>query len=206
MSDHPLSRQQAEAALQELRDLAQTEYGVELERLFFSGSEEDRMRLVRLAGIVVKRPFAEPQELGGYVGNFGASRAWLWDERTLDQQLQQPAAQALPEAQLLEAIQRDNGWDQRDVLNIAQEAGLMYVIGRWLHGKLTEDEARSFVEVYHQKRSKETDLAINIANLLPVVGFFAGVTGVPALGVSLAMLLVQYGFEKLTEPDTGPDT
>lgn len=65
MSDHPLSRQEAEAALLELRDLAQTEYGVELERLFFSGSEEDRMRLVRLAGIVVKRPFAEPQELGG---------------------------------------------------------------------------------------------------------------------------------------------
>lgn len=33
----------------------------------------------------------------------------------------------------------------------------------------------------------------------------AGVTGVPALGVSLALLLVQYGFEKLTTSDAAPD-
>ena len=201
MTDQPITLAEAEAGLAELRALAQDEYGMELEQLFFSGTEEDRMRLVRLAGILVKRPFAEPEEREHYSGNLGASKAWIWDERKLDD----PANEQTPEYQFLERVRIDQDMDKGNMLGIAQEAGLMYVVGRWLYGKVTEDEARSFVEVYHEKRSKETDLVINMANLLPVAGFLAGVTGVPALGVSLAMLLVQYGFEKLTEPDAGPD-
>lgn len=201
MTDHTLTLQEAEAALADLRALAMDEYGVELEQLFFSPDEESRMRLVRLSGIVVKRPFAVPEEREDYSGNLGASKAWYWDVDKLND----PAKEETPEYQLLEKVRTDSGMDKDSLLGIAQEAGLMYVLGSWLYGKITKEEARSFVDLYYEKKSRSTELAISAANLLPVAGLLAGVTGVPALGVSLAMLLVQYGFEKLTAPDTGPD-
>ena len=202
MTDQTLTLQEAQAALADLRALSKDEYGVELEHLFFSQDEESRMRLVRLSGIVVKRPFAVPEEQAHYSGNLGASNAWYWDVNKLND----PAKEQTPEYQLLEKVRADAGMEKDGLLGIAQEAGLMYVVGRWLYGKVTEDEARSVVDLYYEKKSKETELAISAANLLPVAGLLAGVTGIPALGVSLAMLLVQYGFEKLTAPDAGPDT
>lgn len=201
MTGQTLSLQQAEAGLAELRALAKEEYGVELEELALRQDEESRMRLVRLAGIQVKRPFAEPEPRPDHSGNLGAARAWYWDFDKLND----PATEEAPEYRLLEKVRADEGMDKDDLVAIAHEAGLMYVVGRWLYEKMTEEQARTFIEIYHARRSKETDLAINIANLLPVVSFFAGLTGVPALGVSLAMLLVQYGFEKLTDPEPGPD-
>lgn len=202
MTDQTLTLEEAEAALADIRLLAKDEYGVELEQLFFSQDEESRMRLVRLSGILVKRPFAVPEEREHHSGNLGASKAWYWDVDKLND----PAREQTPEYQLMEKVRTDQGMEKDGLLNIAQEAGLMYVVGRWLYGKVTEDEARSFVDLYYETKSKETELAISAANLLPVAGMLAGVTGIPALGVSLAMLLVQYGFEKLTAPDAGPDT
>ena len=199
--DQTLTLQEAEVAIAELRALAKDEYGVELEQLFFSGNEEDAMRLVRLSGILVKRPFAVPEECEDYSGNLGASKAWYWNVDKLND----PAREQLPEYQLLEQVRLDQGMEKNNMLGIAQEAGLMYVVGRWLYGKVTEDEARSFVDLYYEEKSKETELAISAANLLPVAGMLAGVTGIPALGVSLAMLLVQYGFEKMTAPEARPD-
>ena len=131
----------------------------------------------------------------------GASRAWIWDEARLND----PARHEAPEYRLLAQVRSDEGMEEGQLLDIAHEAGLMYVVGRWLHGKLTREDAESFLEVYHAERSKELDLAINAANLLPMAGYLAGLTGLPGVGVSLAMILVQYGFEKLTAPEPGPD-
>ena len=197
----PLTLQRAEAGLRELEALALAEYGVGLDQILASRDEVDRLRLVRLVGVQIKRPFAEPEARDGFSGNLGASQAWFWDPAKLND----PANQATAEFELLERVRTESGMEKGDLIGVSQEAGLMYIVGQWLYGKLTEDEAKSFIEVYHQKRSKETGLAISLANMLPVVGFFAGLTGVPAVGVSLAMLLVQYGFEKLTQPAAGPD-
>ena len=166
----------------------------------FCGSGERATRSRPAA--VLADPFAGPEDCPGYSGNLGAARAWIWDVDKLND----PARQETSEFQLLERVRTESGMDKGDLLAVAQEAGLMYVFGQWLHGKLTDENAKTFVEVYHAEKSKELSLALNVADtILPVAGVLAGVTGLPALGVSLAIIVAKYGFEKLTEPEPGPD-
>ena len=71
---------------------------------------------------------------------------------------------------------------------------------------MTDENASTFVEVYHAEKSNELSLALPVADtILPVAGVLASVTGLPALGVRLAIIVAKYGFEKLTEPEPGPD-
>lgn len=113
--------------------------------------------------------------------------------------------QKLDEYRLLDEIRRERGdgtWE--GLVEVEHEAGLFYVLGKWVYGKLNNDE-RSLIEHYCETRPPETNLAINMVNLLPIAGGVAGVVSVPVLAVSIAFIAAEYGLDKLSQPDAIPE-
>ena len=198
MTEHTLSPQQVEAALKDIDQLAQKEYGLPLAQLLKSDDAGPRMQ--RLAGVILKKPFAEPKKPGPY-NPTGASRSWHWDAERLDN----PALAGTPEHELLKQLrdaQGGHGWGY--LLDVTHEAGLMYVVGKWLKARMDADP-KSFRQCYYEPTSPEVDLVLNVANLLPYASALAGLVGAPVLAVNLALILAKFGYEKLTDPPPQPE-
>jgi hypothetical protein len=200
MNEQTLSKEQVVEALKDIDKLAQEEYGLPLEALLESELAEDRMR--RLAGVLLKRPFAKA-ETPGTKNPTGASRSWHW----VTDPFNDPQLIDSDSYRLLEKV-RDaefNG-NWQELQNITQEAGLMWAVGKWLAGQMAGDD-KTFRKCYYDATSPEVKLFLNIANLVPFATLMAGVVGVPVLAVQLSLFAAQFGYEKLTvvpkEPDYG---
>ena len=48
--------------------------------------------------------------------------------------------------------------------------------------------------------------SLNLVDLVPVASVLAGAVGVPVLAVNLALIVIKFGYEKLTEPPQIPDS
>ncbi|MGF1733620.1 hypothetical protein [Photobacterium kasasachensis] len=200
MSQQIISIEQVEAAFQEIGKLAEEEYGLTLEALLKSDMAEERLR--RLAGIILKTPFAKPMMPSSY-NPTNARRSWHWDVDKFDD----PRLVETGHYKLLKKLRDEvtnKRWDElRDIST--HETGLMWVLGKWLKGKLAGDE-RSFQEYYYEPTTPEVNLVLNAANLLPIVSVISGVVGVPVLAVNLALIVTQFSYEKLTNPPEQPDS
>jgi hypothetical protein len=200
MSTENISSEQVKTALAELGELADKEYGLTLKQLLEGPKAEQRLQ--RLAGVLLKKPFAQSHEPDASYNPTDAKRSWHWGDISQfdDQQLQQTG-----EYNLLKQL-RDAGGERswKDLQGITHEAGLFYVLGRWIDGKLKGDE-RTFRDYYYDKKSPEVDFVLNVANLLPVASVLAGVVGVPVLAVNLALIVTKFGYEKVAESPAMPD-
>jgi hypothetical protein len=198
MAEQTLSAEQVEAAFRDIDRLAREEYGLTLRRLLESPMAEDRLR--RLAGVMLKAPFAYSTDPDSY-NPTDARRSWHWDAARFDD----PRLAGSGEYELLNQLRDEEGrgsWD--DLQDITHEAGLMWVLGKWLKGRLV-GEAKSFREYYYEPTPPEVDLALSAVDLLPIASVLAGVVGVPVLAVNLALIVTKFGYEKLTEPPTQPE-
>ena len=64
MTDKELSHEQVEAALKEINQLAQDEYGISISELLESPLGQERLQ--RMAGVLLKKPFAKSHEPDSY--------------------------------------------------------------------------------------------------------------------------------------------
>jgi hypothetical protein len=196
-----LTKQDVEAALTQLNELAESEYGQSLEKLLEDPKGEQRLR--RLAGVVLKRPFAEREERRSASDNPTDARyAWDWDE----QRFNDASLQKTEEYDLLVKLRDAHGGSWGALTHVADdEVGLFYVLGKWIKGKVT-NEGKTFRDYYYETKSPEVEAALSLVdqvfNLTP---FLAGFLGVPALTVSVALIAVKYGYEKVTDPPQTPD-
>jgi hypothetical protein len=192
MKEYTLSQEQVESAFEEIDELAQAEYGVTLERLLELPMAEERLR--RLGGVILKMPFATSTEPDSY-NPTGSRQSWNWEAGCFED----PGLVGTEQYQLLEQLRDAQGsksWDE--LRSIPHEADLMWVLGKWLKGRLAGEE-KTFRDYYYRGKSPEENLALNAVDLLPVASVLADAVGVPVLAVSLALIVTQFGYEKLTE-------
>lgn len=205
MTTEELTAEQVEAALAELGIRANEEYGCTLEEVL--GGPKAEQRLQRLAGVVLKRRFADPQEPYESPATLGsdsrnpteAKHSWHWEaSRFEDPELQQTGEYAL-----LDEIRGEWTWKQLQD-GADGESGLFWILGTWIRGRLGGDKSTLW-DRYHAPKSPEVELAISVVDLLPITGVLAGVVGLPVLAVNLALIVIKFGYEKLADPPEVPD-
>jgi hypothetical protein len=199
MESKDIDEQAAQAALEEISTLCMLEYGLTLEDVLTQPGAQQRLQ--RLTGVLLKRHFATRENRGADYNPTGANSSWVWRP----EKLADPKLQKLDEYRLLDDIRREHGdgtWNS--LVEVEHEAGLFYVFGRWVYGKLKHDE-RTLLDHYREPRSPEINLAINVVNLLPIAGVFAGIVSAPVIAVSLAFIATEYGLDKLSQPDAIPE-
>src|SRR6266536_4624054 len=94
-------------ALEELNQISRDEYGPGLEDLLLDPSPDSALRIQRLVGIVLKRPFARQAPPAPY-SRTGARRSWPWENDTPEQH-----AKAAPkEFELLNQLRMPGPWHE----------------------------------------------------------------------------------------------
>jgi len=192
MNKHLLTEKQVADALAEINKLAEEEYGLPLEALLTSNLAEER--LLRLSGVLIKRPFAKRNPPGVY-NPTNANYSWHWNiARFSDPQLTD-----LDEYKILKEIRDlecNESWSE--IKNMSHEAGLMWAVGKWLTGQIAGEE-KTFRDCYYDSTSPGVNLLVNFTNLIPFASLMAGVVGGPLIAVQLSLFAMQFGYEKLTE-------
>lgn len=199
MNEQNLSIRQLNAAFEEIDKLSRAEYGMTLQKLLELPMAAERLR--RLAGIILKAPFATSTAPNSY-NPTDSLRSWHWKAELFED----PDLVSTEQYQLLKQLRDEKcsgSWGELQA--ITNEAGLMWVLGKWLKGRLSGVE-KSFKEYYYEPNTPEVNLALNAVNLLPVASVLAGVVGVPVLAVNLALIVTKFGYEKLTEPPMEPQS
>lgn len=214
MAGTTLSHDEYQAAVDDLDKLCRSEYDAGLVDIL---QDEDRdltlERLRRLTGILLKRPFGAATTARKEETATGANFYWDWQF----DRLFNPLPEARPQYDLLvqivttpseQAIGIPDDQLQGRLGDLA-ERGVYKVLALWIKDKLKGDETKSFREYTAQPESAEFHTLLNIADWASqgVIGtVLASTVGVPAVVVSLGLIMGKYGYQKLVEErDGGPD-
>jgi hypothetical protein len=214
-----LSRQETQAALDELDQLSREEYNQSLEELL---GDPDRalssQKMARLSGIVVKRRFAQRSERPQGVASYtNANYLWKWEdtstwpqgpERDLLERVRQPGPwNTIWDRERSGVIARTTPWpwftDEAD-----HERGLFKIVALYVKDKLAGEQRRTLGEYYRMneppglRRGLDTATAVFDSTVLAPI---LGITGIPALAVAMSLMAIEYGFEKLIEPEDRGD-
>ena len=214
-----LTPREIETALAKLNRLSFGEYGVGLERLLHDDSPDAALRIQRLTGIALKRPFARPSKPRGYTRT-GARRSWPWKKTS-------PAAsanKAPKQYKVLNQLRQPGPWNERKPLagtsgdstpiswdtfkdDVDHERGLFKVLALYVEDKLKGRGRKTLKEYLDAKESPRFEaglsLAANLAHLA-VLTPLVRMLGLPAdVAIGLALVGVQYGYRMLTDPNAG---
>lgn len=192
-------------ALAELDALSQAEYGMSVVDVV---DHPDRLR--RLTGIMIKKPFGCPRQIGDHGTVTGARRYWVWNT----ERLAAPSDPLSPEYRMLDQLREHGGLGRGPVgfealVGQAEtERGLFKITAAWLHGKLQGKEPKSLREYYGAEESKKTTAVLDLADMLAnfaltpvyVALFPAGGFVVPIL-----LLAAKHGYAAMFDSDNLPD-
>jgi hypothetical protein len=216
----PLQKAQIRAALTELNRLALDEYGMPLEALLLSREPISELRVQRLVGVVLKRKFAKPAPPAAYSATH-ALRSWPWPDG--GDSLVPIERDAAKELALIEQLRMPGPWNERKPLtgtvedqvpvswskfkdDAEHERGLFKILALYVMDKFNKRETRTLKDYLETPESKRFEAGLDLATLL----FDAGVTtplasllGMPTLAVGVALVGIQYGYRKLTDPNEG---
>ncbi len=207
-----LSRSQIRDALRVLDDLAQEEYGASLETLLLSGGELASLRLERLTGIALKRPFAIPR-VGANRSATNARRSWSWSDQSLDScRRDSPDAFAV-----LEELRSPGPWNRSIIArgagsapvswdhfkrDVEHERGLFKVLALYVADRLSgtgSKSLRAYIEASESRRFEAgLDLAVLVSDAA-LMSPIAALIGVPEVAVGLALIGIQFGYRRFTE-------
>lgn len=207
------------AALADLDGLAHAEYGVPLESLLVSIDSVSELRVQRLVGIALKRKFATPVRQNAYSAT-GALRSWPWPDS--GDSLVPVDRDAAPELALLEELRKPGGWNERkpltgtraDTVPVAwstfkddaeHERGLFKILALYASDRFNKQKGRTLKAYLDAPESKPFEAGLDIATLLfdtGVIGPLVSVLGVPSLAIGVALVGIQYGYRKLTDPSS----
>lgn len=206
--------EQIKAALAELDQISIDEYGLALEDLLLDPSPDSALRVQRLTGIVLKRPFARPAPPASY-SRTGARRSWPWAGGTPEEQ----AKVAPRELAILNHLRMPGPWNERkplagtadDLVPITwsdlkddadTERGLFKILALYVDDKLKGREGRTLREYLETDESRRFEAGLDLATLIfdaTVTPPLASLLGIPTLAVGVALVCIQYGYRKATD-------
>ena len=202
------------AALREFDELSRDEYGISLEELLLDQSTLGAQRMQRLTGIVLKKKFATPVAAGSYSATH-ARRAWPWAGSP-----EKAASSAPREFAVLEELRKPGLWNERkpkatpkdgapiswdDFMDDAEhERGLFKVLALDVSDKLRSRQRKSFRDYLESKESRKFEAGLDLAMLVfdaAVTGPVLAVLGLPTVAVGVALVGIQFGYRKVTDPN-----
>src|ERR1700688_2048384 len=145
-------------ALADLDALCHSEYpGFTIEELLTNGQPISPVRMQRLAGIVLKRPFAVE---GGvpYYSETGAQHSWPWRKESPDKQKGTPEYKLLDELRLPGPWHEfqpevEKNWDQLKG-DADRERGLFKIVALYVVDKFDKREPKTLREYLDAKESR----------------------------------------------------
>jgi len=200
-------------ALDKLDDLCRSEYpGFTIEALLTNGEPISRLRMQRLAGIALKRPFAD--EGPPRYSETRAQHSWPWVRANLELE----EKQGTPEYKLLNELRlpgpwqppREDGgpsgplatWDAL-IYDAESERGLFKILALYVVDKLNDREPKTLREYLDAKESRRFEAGLDLAQLVfeaTVTTSVASIVGVPIVAVGVALIGIQFGFRVMTDP------
>jgi hypothetical protein len=204
------------AALKELNDISKGEYEPqrELEDLLLDPSPISALRIQRITGIALKRPFARKGPAAPYSAT-SALRSWPWADGTPEQQ----ANDALKEFAILNQLRMPGPWHEPKLgagtadgsaaitweefkKDADHERGLFKILALYVDDKLKGRDGKSFREYLEAKESRRFEAGLDLAVLLfdaAVTAPVATLLGVPSVAVGVALVGIQYGYRRATD-------
>jgi hypothetical protein len=200
------------AAVREIHELCDSEHGISLPQLLVS--ELGDLRLQRLTGILLKRPFARAVSRSEPACGLGGRSDWVW----VRERFEDPSRIRTGEYHLLEALRqtvppRRPGacagatWD--DLLFEADhERGLYKILVRWLRAEIARQTGGTFRRLFPSGVRVPwctwAEVADELAagRALPLIFRYVPVAA-PAAGLTL--LGVRYGYLRLAAAGDRPD-
>jgi hypothetical protein len=212
-----VARKAIVAALSELDALSRDEYGVGLEELILSDSPGASMRLERIVGIVLKRPFATkaPPNPSGLTR---ARRSWPWADEDPDDQ----AAKAPRELAILNELRKPGTWSERTEQaedgqvrpagsnweqfkdDADNERGLFKILVLYANDKVKKREGKSLREYLEAEESRKFEAGLDLATLAfdtAVIAPLVSLLGIPTLAVGISLVGIRYGYRVFTDPN-----
>jgi len=205
-----LGLQDIRAALSELNTLSLDEYGLTLEAVLLDPSPVAEMRIQRLTGILLKRPFATMSATPSY-SETGARRSWPWAQESPDAR----RASAPTEFAILEELRQAGPWQEvtppagateitwiqlKD--DVEHERGLFKVLALFLNDKIRKREGKSFKEYLEADESRHFEAGLDLAEMLfdsAVTAPVIAAVGVPGVAVGVALVAIQYGYRTFSD-------
>jgi len=210
------------SALAELDALTRDEYPGcgGLEGLLADSSPDAALRLQRVIGITLKRPFADRVERRPDVyTQTGACHLWPWKEGTLEAS----ALVAPREFALLEELRKPGPWNEPSQnlqrpdptspitwevfkADVDTERGLFKIAILYALDRVNWREIKTTREYLDAEESRNFEAGLDIADLLAseyVLGPLLLALGVPTLAVGIALIGLRYGYRKVTDPSFG---
>jgi hypothetical protein len=207
-----LAIQDIKTALAMFDRLSKEEYGEGLEETLLRN--DGALRMQRLTGIVLKRPFATPGKPPAY-SQTGARRAWNWNSNSPED----VAAAAPREFKILAELRMPGPWNERKPLegtaedevpitweelkdDAEHERGLFKILALYVDDKLNGRRSRTLREYVEADESRKFEAGLDLATLLfdaGVTGPVAALLGIPSLAVGISLVGIQYGYRKLTD-------
>jgi len=186
-----MEEQTLREGLAELSRLSQQEYNQDLSSLMKETNEDARTaKLARLAGVVLKQPFATPIELASPSPYSGAIRAW---ELVGEKAFEVAAAERPWQLHVIQQMQRELGLEQMAPYDLAQaahhEVGFFGFFARSARKYICGDkEVRRKVKQALRSVGKPGEIASNLTpeHIVGAGGLTLGtvlVQNVPLLGV-----------------------
>jgi hypothetical protein len=214
-TDQRFERRHIKAALNELDNLSRDEYGIGLERLLLDPSPDSALRLQRIVGIVLKRPFARRAPPVSH-SRTGARRSWPWADETPDKH----AGDAPKEFAILNELRMPGPWNERKPIaepdgvtpipitwaelkdDADNERGLFKILALYVDDTLKNRDRRTLREYLEADESRRFEAGLDLA----AVAFDWAVTaplltllGVPSLAIGVALVGIQYGYRRATD-------
>ena len=208
-----LAPEEIKAALAELNQISLDEYGLGLEDILLDPSENSALRLQRVTGIALKRPFATQAPPSFTLT--GARRAWPWAGDSPEVH----ANVAPNELAILNELRMPGPWNERKPLtgtaadlepitwdqlkdDADHERGLFKILALYVDDKLKGRDRKSLREYLDTKESHGFEAGLDLATLVfdaAVTGPVATLLGVPTVAVGLVLVGIQYGFRRTTD-------
>jgi hypothetical protein len=91
---------------------------------------------------------------------------------------------------------------------VDHERGLFKIVALYVADVFQKQQRKTLAEYYRAAESPRLRRGLDLASIIfdsAVTAPILGITGIPGLSVSLVLLGIEYGFEKITEPDDLPD-
>ena len=212
-----ISRADVQDALAQLNALCIEEYGsdVTLDSVLRDPDwKRGELRLQRLTGIMLKRPFARAAERSQSSAT-GAMRSWNWVAK-------EPSSSyaASQELVIINELRLPGPWNERKPSNgtsenetkiswdkfvgdVEHERGLFKVLVLYVDDKLRRKQRRTLSEYTEADESKEFEAGLDLATLVfdaAVTTPLASVLGIPTLVVGTALVGLRFGYRRFIDP------
>ena len=202
------------AALTELDKISKDEYECGLEALLLDTSPDAELRVQRITGIVLKRPFARRDFPAPYTRT-GARWSWPWANEAPEEL----ASSAEKEFEILDQLRMPGPWNERKPLSgnaedhvpiswgdlqddADNERGLFKIMVLYVDDKIKGRHRRSLRDYVEADESRHFEAGLDLATLVfdaTVTAPLASLVGLPTVAVGIALVGIQWGYRKLTD-------